>query len=359
MPDADRNEDQTRILRDSTSDNTRIIPEGSDDARIRQTDLEGIPRDFGRYQILRQLGAGGMGTVYLAEDTEQDRQVALKTPSLAGPDEQQIAKRFLREARSAATIHHANVCPIFDIGEFEGRQYLTMAYVEGCELARWIERTDDVPVPTALRIIQKIALGLAAAHDAGIVHRDLKPGNVMMNKEDEPIIMDFGMVRLMDVDQTILTPTGTMVGTPAYMAPEQIMAERDSIGPETDIYSLGVIMYELLSGWPPFSGSLTTMLGTIVSDPPPELCSHDPNLDPQLDQLCLKALAKSPQDRYRSGRDLAQAIDDYLAGHPFEGVGSGDQPGLAGGSENAGNESSGNSGGFFKRMWRSVRGSRT
>ena len=338
---------KTAIVSRAANDTVANTP-SEDDTALAPSDIGDMPKEFGRYRILRKLGEGGMGAVFLALDTTLDRRVALKTPAFARQEDEQIIKRFLREAKAAATIHHPNVCPIFDFGEIDGRHYLTMAYVEGCELAEWVQLKNEIPTELALQIVKKIALGLQAAHDQGVVHRDLKPGNVMMNTENEPIIMDFGMVRLIDSDETILTPTGTMVGTPAYMAPEQIMAERESIGPTTDIYSLGVIMYELLSGWPPFSGSLATMLGTIVSDPPPRLEAHAPDLDPRLNDLCLKALAKQQADRYQSGREMAEAIDAFAGG---DHVAVSDQAEAADQVENVGEKP-----GFLKKIWNSIRG---
>jgi serine/threonine protein kinase len=276
-------------------------------------ELGGMPREFGRYRILRKLGQGAMGEVFLAEDKELNRRVALKTPAIRRGSDGKTIKRFLREARSAATIHHPNVCPVYDLGECEGRHFLTMKYIEGCHLAEWVRRQDEIPTELALRLVQKIALGLQAAHDAGLVHRDLKPANVMMSADQEPIIMDFGMVRLLDVDATVLTPTGAMTGTPAYMAPEQVLGNRDHFGPTTDLYSLGVIMYELLTGSLPFSGSLVTLLGTIVSDTPPPLQSYCSDLDPHLDELCQRALIKEQADRYQSGLEMASAIEAYVS----------------------------------------------
>ena len=349
MSNVPNNEDltKTKVVQNASND-TVAISSSSNETAVAQPDLGDMPKEFGRYRILRKLGEGGMGAVFLALDTKLDRRVALKTPAFARQEDEQIIKRFLREAKAAATIAHPNVCPIFDFGEFEGRHYLTMAFVEGCELAEWVQLQDDIPPETALQIVKKIAMGLQAAHNAGVVHRDLKPGNVMMNSEGEPIIMDFGMVRLIDSDETILTPTGTMVGTPAYMAPEQILAERDTIGPTTDLYSLGVIMYELLTGWPPFSGSLATMLGTIVSDPPPQLQMHCPDLDERLNGLCLKALSKQQSDRYQSGQEFADAIDAWLSGELAEPT---DETKRTDQAENAAAEP-----GFLRRIWKSIAG---
>lgn len=271
-----------------------------------------LPETFGRYKILSKLGEGGMGAVYLARDEQLHRRVALKTPFFEREDDENTIKRFLREARAAATIHHPNVCPVYDTGEYGGRYYLTMAYVEGCSLAEWIEQRDNVDADTALEIVEKLARGLQAAHDCGILHRDLKPGNILINAENEPFLIDFGMARRLDLDETILTVTGAIAGTPAYMAPEQISGDGDDIGPATDIYSLGVILYELLTGSMPYSGSLATMLGSIVANNPVPLRSHCPDLDPSVEPICRRAMAKAPQDRYASAGEFADTIKIYL-----------------------------------------------
>ncbi|MBI1247950.1 protein kinase [bacterium] len=324
MSGSEPNNEDSSGSPDSAEQDPRFPPRVADEATTQQgtaeeklaadAELDDMPREFGRYIVQRKLGTGGMGSVYLALDSKLNRRVALKTPSFARHADETLIKRFMREAQAAATIHHPNVCPVFDLGECEGRYYLTMAYIEGDSLARWVQLQDEIPLETALAIVKGIALGLHAVHEAGIIHRDVKPGNIMMTAAEEPIITDFGMVRLIDASNTVLTPAGAMVGTPGYMAPEQVLFERDLIGPTTDIYGLGVIMYELLTGWPPFSGSLATILGAIVSDPPPTLDCHCPHLDAELSKLCLKALEKDQSKRYQSGQELADAIDAYLRG---------------------------------------------
>lgn len=270
-----------------------------------------LPPEFGRYHILKKLGEGGMGAVYLAEDSLLLRNVALKTPTSAGKADDRLIRRFLREARAAATIHHPNVCPIFDVGQQEGRYYLTMAYIRGCTLAEWKEQRDKIEPYDALRIVRQLSLGLDAAHEAGVVHRDVKPGNVMMTPQDEPIIIDFGTVRLLANDE--MSQSFTFAGTPAYTAPEQISGEYEC-GPSVDVYSLGVILYELLTGRPPFEGSVTTLIGALVCDEPLTPKSLAGDLDPRLSDLCLRALAKVPSERYESPAAFAAVIDAYLAG---------------------------------------------
>ncbi len=266
---------------------------------------------FGRYRIISKLGEGGMGAVYLAEDEQLHRRVALKTPFFEIEDDALTIKRFLREAHAAATIQHPNVCPVYEVGQHEGRYYLTMAYVEGASLADWLRESAQVPVSTALGIVEKLAGGLQAAHDAGVLHRDLKPGNILIDRGGEPYLIDFGMARRLDRDETLLTVSGVVAGTPAYMAPEQINGHDEQIGPATDIYSLGIILYELLSGSIPFTGNLATMLGSIVASRPTPLDQFRPDLDPRVELICRRAIAKSPADRFASAQAFAEAIRNY------------------------------------------------
>ena len=287
---------------------------GSDDRTPSGFDLgEAVmPAQIGHYRLMQKLGEGGMGIVYLAEDEKTQQKVALKTPTrLLGREPRQL-KRFFREGEAATRIQHPNVCPVLEVGEAGGKRFIAMKFLPGVPLSKWMAETDDeIPVEKALQIVQSIAKGLEAAHQAGIVHRDLKPGNIMMVDDQTPVIMDFGMARIDDEDGSILTASGELLGTPAYMAPEQVLAQRDKMGPGVDIYALGAIMYELLSGWPPFSGSVATLLGTVVTDPPPRLQLHRATLDPRLNKICQRALEKDPDQRFASAADLSRAIDDY------------------------------------------------
>ena len=284
-----------------------------------------LPKDFGRYRILSKLGEGGMGSVYLAIDENLQRKVAIKTPFFENETDERTIKRFFREARAAATIHHPNVCAVYDVGEFAGRYYLTMAYIEGRTISEWVREGNDVAKNPriSLEIIEKLAGGLQAAHKMGILHRDIKPGNTLITNQNEPYLIDFGMARRMDRTETLLTVSGAIVGTPAYMAPEQINgSDPTKIGPAADIYSLGVIMYELLTGTIPFSGSMPTMLGSIVANRPTPIGVHSPGIDPRIEQICRKSMAKIPRDRFHSAAEFAAEIRKYLDGdlHRANGV---------------------------------------
>ena len=186
-----------------------------------------LPEQFGRYRIVRLLGEGAMGKVYLAHDEQLDRDIALKVPRFSAKGDEERIERFYREARAAATLRHPNVCPIHDVGEFDGRPFLTMAYIKGRPLQQ----------RQAAIIVRKLARGLAAAHKEEVTHRDLKPANVMIDERNEPIVMDFGLAQRERDNEPQLTKDGTLLGTPAYMPPEQVIGDAKLIGPPADIYS--------------------------------------------------------------------------------------------------------------------------
>ncbi len=271
-----------------------------------------VPKKFGRYRIHKRLGEGGMGAVYLAHDTQLDRQVALKIPRFSAKKKREIVDRFLREARAAATIRHPNVCPVFDVGEIGGTHYLTMAYIEGRTLSEFIRPDKPLPERQVAAVVCKLALALQEAHDCGVVHRDLKPSNVMIDRRTEPVIMDFGLARRTDAEESRATQQGTILGTPAYMSPEQVLGEPDQIGPHTDVYSLGVILYELLTGKVPYQGNPTAVLGQILSADPPPPQEHRSDVDPKLAAICGRAMAKKQEERYGSMKDLAADLTEFL-----------------------------------------------
>jgi predicted Zn finger-like uncharacterized protein len=268
-----------------------------------------IPRAVGRYEVVRKLGAGGMGVVYLARDSVLDRAVAIKVPHPS--DSTEVRARFLREAKAAARFHHPSFCRILDIGEADGRSFLVMDYIEGQQLRDRIKPGEPWDPREAARVIRELALALAEAHRKGVIHRDLKPANVMISPEGQLILMDFGLARWQDVE-TSLTPTGAILGTPAYMPPEQAKGELSAIGPRSDIYSLGVIFYELLAGRKPFEGTMTQVLLKIVSADPDPPSHHNPKADPKLSALCLRARAREPEKRPASMDELAKALQAWL-----------------------------------------------
>ena len=237
-------------------------PSRPDTAPVRAVEL---PEEFGRYRIIRLLGAGGMGSVFLAEDTQLQRQVALKVPRFTKEGRPAAIERFYREARSMASLNHPNLCSVFDVGEIDGHHYLTMAYIEDQELSEILRDSEQSVSVDAVTILRMLALALGEAHTAGVIHRDLKPSNIMIDRRGEPIVLDFGLARREDQGDPQLTHDGAMVGTPSYMSPEQVEGDPDSVGPTSDVYSLGVIFYHLLCGQSPFAGNIAVVLTKILT----------------------------------------------------------------------------------------------
>ncbi len=271
-----------------------------------------VPEQFGRYHIEKELGRGGMGAVYLAHDLQLDRRVALKIPLIDTSLESDAVERFYREARAMATLQHANLCPVFDVGQFESWHFMTMAYIHGEPLSRKLKAPGGLCLAEGLTILRTVALALQKAHDAGVVHRDLKPANIMLTTDLDPIIMDFGLARLSKNGESELTHSGAVMGSPAYMAPEQVEARHAEIGPATDVYSLGVILYQIITGRRPFEGSAASIFGQIVSrapEPPSQLVDR---LPADFDRICLKALSKSPADRFQTAAIFANELQKLM-----------------------------------------------
>ena len=273
---------------------------------------EGLPAPFGRYRVLKLLGQGAMGSVYLAHDTQLDREVALKIPLFAAEDRPRHLERFYREARAAAGLRHPNLCPVHDVGEVDGVPYLTMAYLEGKPLTAFVRGAKPLTQRQAGILVRKLALGLAEAHQRGVIHRDLKPSNIMIDKRSEPVVMDFGLARRSSRGDALLTQKGQVIGTPAYMSPEQVSGDSDAMSPACDIYSLGIILYELLAGRLPFEGDVMAVLAQVLTDEPPPPSHFRPEVAPDLEAICQKAMAKKTNERYASMADFAAALLDYL-----------------------------------------------
>ena len=271
-----------------------------------------LPPQFGPYRVIRRLGRGGMGVVFLAEDTRLSRKVAIKICSV-NTDNPVALNRFQREATSAASLRHPNLCPVYEFDVRDGIPYLAMAYIDGPTLGEWAAGRGSLEPRTAAALVAKLAVGMRAAHARGVVHRDLKPGNILLDK-GEPVIVDFGLARQEGGD-VHLTQKGAILGTPSYMSPEQVAAE-GPIGPQSDIYALGVILYELLTGRCPFTGAQGVVMANILYQPTPPPRTHRPDLDPGLEAVCLKAMAKSTKDRYATMGDLAKALAPFAKGAP-------------------------------------------
>jgi serine/threonine protein kinase len=253
-----------------------------------------------------------MGTVYLATDTKLNRAVAVKVPKLdkTTPElAEKALKRFHREAQAAAALAHPHVCHIYDVGEDDGVPFLAMEFIDGEQLAKQMRR--PWPQRQAAALIAKVASGIAAAHAKGIVHRDLKPANIMLDAHGEPKVLDFGLAKRVDDDK--LTRIGALLGTPQYMAKEQMVGETHKIGPWSDVYSLGVILYELLTARLPFDGhSAPHLLNRLLTTEAIKPREIRPDIDPALEAICLRGIGKELADRYASMTEFAAALCEYL-----------------------------------------------
>ncbi|MCA9116062.1 MAG: protein kinase, partial [Planctomycetaceae bacterium] len=268
---------------------------------------------LGRFEILKVLGEGGFGRVYHANDPQLDREVALKVPHVAALGSPEMLERFMQEARSAANLLHANICPVHEIGEFDGQPYIVMAFIDGKSLSAFINPNKPLSERQVCLIVRKVALAIEAAHRSGVIHRDLKPDNIMIDRSRrEPVVMDFGLARRETRGETQLTQVGQIMGTPTYMPPEQAKGDIENIGPHSDVYSLGVILYEMLTGERPFTGSIAEVLASILKDQPTPPSTHRPDLSPELEAICLKAMAKEPGGRFSSMAEFAHALGDFL-----------------------------------------------
>jgi eukaryotic-like serine/threonine-protein kinase len=259
------------------------------------------------FTILGPLGEGGMGIVYRARDEKLGRVVALKVLPTEFEADEKSRNRFIREARSAAAVTHPNIVTVFEIGEAQGRVFIAMELVQGRSLRALMEE-GPVPVPTALRLAIQLVAGVAKAHEAGVVHRDLKPENALVTAEQHVKVLDFGLAKQSEVEGTLVTVTVTgtgelVLGTPAYMSPEQMRAQ--TVTPATDVFALGVILYELLTGHRPFTGNnLPQLVRSIERDAPKPPSSVDARIPAAFDAVVAKCLAKEPAQRYANAGAL-------------------------------------------------------
>ena len=269
--------------------------------------MEGTP--FGRYRLIAMLGRGGMGEVWQAHDTDTDRIVALKLlpPNLA--HDADFSQRFRREAHAAARLNNPHIIPIHHYGEIDGRLYVDMRLVEGRDLQAVLE-SGPIDPERAVRIVEQVAKALQAAHKVGLVHRDVKPSNVLLDDDDFAYLIDFGIARVLD--ETRLTNTGNAIGTFLYMAPERLGAAGEDDA-RADIYALACVLYECLTGRPPFAGSsMALLVAAHLNTPPPRPSIARPNVPEQLDGVIEKGLAKNPDNRYSTTVAFAQAAREAI-----------------------------------------------
>lgn len=272
----------------------------------------GLLPHFGRYQIKKKLGQGGMGAVYLVYDPVLKRDVALKTISVA--QDANTFKRFMHEANTMARLNHPNIVKIYDIGSDNDIPYFTMDFINGSNLADLVQ-DGKMNVRRAVEVVQKVAHTIDYAHKQGILHRDLKPANIMMNQDGEPLVMDFGLAKDMEGGNK-LSKTGMMLGTPAYMPPEQAWCKRKELDERSDVYSLGAVLYELLTGKPPFRGTSHAILMQVVEKEPQPPSKISAMVPKEVENICLKAMAKDKRYRYQSAYELARDLERFLQGEP-------------------------------------------
>ncbi|MCC7419528.1 MAG: serine/threonine protein kinase [Planctomycetaceae bacterium] len=286
--------------------------------------LSQVPRSLGDYELLDELGRGGMGIVFRARQTSLGRVVALKMLLRGELASGQEMARLRAEAESAARLSHPHIVPVYEVGEFDGQPFFSMKFIEGTTLAR---RLAEGPLPPreAAQLLAPVCRAVAEAHRHGLLHRDLKPSNILIDEEGRPYVSDFGLVkRVVPKDSAeqeaaaSLTQSGAILGTPAYMAPEQAVGRRGEVTAATDVYALGAILYAMLTGRPPFqaASALDTVLLVLEQNPvPPRVIN--PKADPDLEMIALKCLQKPIDLRYASASDLAADLEAYLANEPI------------------------------------------
>lgn len=274
------------------------------------------PQPFGKYELLEEIGRGGMGVVFRARQTDLDRNVAIKmilSSRLASADD---VGRFHAEAKAAGSLRHPNIVAIHDAGEVHGQHFFAMDYVEGHSLAQALASGPFEPKHAA-QCVAAIGRAVHYLHEHQIIHRDLKPSNILLAPDGTPYVTDFGLAKALAVDSPH-TQTGTMVGTLSYMAPEQTLGESGSISPKSDVYSLGAILFELLTGRPPFqNASPFDTLMQIMEEDPPRPRKLNPRVPLSLEWICLKCLEKQPKNRYESAAALVADLEGYLRGEPL------------------------------------------
>jgi len=273
--------------------------------------------DFGDYELLEQIGRGGQGVVFRARQKSLNRIVALKVIGLGHWATEAHLKRFRLEAEAAARLEHAGIVPIHEVGERDGSCYFSMKFVEGGQLDEVVRRA-PMSIRQAVQLIAKVARTVHFAHEHGILHRDIKPGNILLDAKGEPHLTDFGLARLVESESTV-TRTMEVLGTPSYMAPEQAVGNNAGISSVTDVYGLGAVLYQLLTGHPPFAGGTTyETIKLLLDTEPRQPRLLNPKIDRDLSTICLKCLEKDPKRRYSSALALAADLESWLKHEPIQ-----------------------------------------
>src|SRR5437764_2526558 len=272
--------------------------------------------ELGDYELLEEIGRGAQGVVFRARQKSLNRTVALKVISLGQWASKAHLKRFRREAEAAASLDHPSIVPIYEVGERDGSCYFSMKFVEGGQLDEVVRQT-PMSIRHAAELIAKVARIVHYAHEHGILHRDIKPGNILLNAKGEPLLTDFGLARLVEAESTI-TGTLEVLGTPSYMAPEQAVGETRKLTSATDVYGLGAVLYQLLTGQPPFAGGTTyETIRLLLNTEPKKPRLLNPKIDRDLSTICLKCLEKDPKRRYSSALALAEDLERWLKHEPI------------------------------------------
>ena len=272
--------------------------------------------DFGDYELLEQIGRGGQGVVFRARQKSLNRTVALKIIGLGQWATKAHLKRFRLEAEAAARLEHPGIVPIHEVGERDGSCYFSMKFVEGGQLDE-VARREPMPIRQAVELIAKVARTVHYAHEHGILHRDIKPGNILLDAKGEPHLTDFGLARLVESESSV-TQTLDVLGTPSYMAPEQAVGNNAAVSSATDVYGLGAVLYQLLTGQPPFAGGTTyETIKLLLDTEPRQPRLLNPKIDRDLSTICLKCLEKDPKRRYSSALALAEDLERWLKHEPI------------------------------------------
>ena len=288
----------------------------SDDDKAFESTVARMLKDFGDYELLEEIGRGGQGVVFRARQKSLNRTVALKVIGLGEWATKAHLKRFRLEAEAAASLDHPGIVPIHEVGERDGSCYFSMKLVEGGQLDE-VVRHEQMSIRRAVELIAKVSRTVHYAHEHGILHRDIKPGNILLDKTGEPHLTDFGLARLVESESTV-TRTLEVLGTPSYMAPEQAVGNNAQLTSATDVYGLGAVLYQLLTGHPPFTGGTTyETIKLLLDTEPRQPRLLNPKIDRDLSTICLKCLEKDPQRRYSSSLALAEDLEHWLKHEPI------------------------------------------